>query len=180
MEALLRVDFDEKSLTPTRRAVLRAAGDQGMAGDRLGDFLLAVSECLVNALEHAGGRGRLRLWRQDGELVCDVSDTGPGIPAEKLRQAPLPPPGSPGGRGIWLMRRLADDVSFTTGSHGTVVRLRMRLPADHRAGHRADRAADHPAGRAADHSAEHAADHAAERPADVPAPARRGRDHPAR
>ncbi|MFC4119826.1 ATP-binding protein [Nonomuraea zeae] len=126
---LLILDLDEDCLASTRHMILRVAREQGLAGDRLGDFVVAAYECVVNAVEHGGGRGRLTLSRDGGDLVCAVEDTGPGIPLPVLRRKDLPPAGSLGGRGIWLMRRLADDALFTTGPCGTVVRLRMRLPA---------------------------------------------------
>ncbi|MGP3915963.1 ATP-binding protein [Nonomuraea sp. 10N515B] len=47
--------------------------------------------------------------------------------AQRLAGERLASPAAPGGRGIWLMRRLADQLGFTTGPEGTTVRLRMRL-----------------------------------------------------
>jgi hypothetical protein len=43
-----------------------------------------------------------------------------------------PPAQRPGGWGIWLIRRLADKVAFTTGPGGTAVRIAMTLPDDDR------------------------------------------------
>ncbi|MFI7149696.1 ATP-binding protein [Nonomuraea sp. NPDC050022] len=125
--AVLARHFDGRCLASTRTAVFHAASDQGLAGEPLTDFLIAVNECVTNALAHGGGRGSLSLWRTNGGLLCEITDTGPGIPARALTEGPLPPPGAPGGRGIWLTRRLADQVSFLTGPAGTTVRLSMRV-----------------------------------------------------
>ncbi|PRX43378.1 anti-sigma regulatory factor (Ser/Thr protein kinase) [Nonomuraea fuscirosea] len=127
---LLSMGFDGARLQATRHAVSGRARGQGLAGERLEDFLAAVNEGVVNAVQHGGGRGRLRMWRADGALLCEVRDTGPGIPDVVLDTESLPPCAAPGGRGIWLMRRLSDEVRFSTGPGGTVVRLSMRLPAD--------------------------------------------------
>ncbi|GAA3560134.1 hypothetical protein GCM10022419_045940 [Nonomuraea rosea] len=127
-EILLTTDLDEDRLASARRRILRAARAQGLVGDRLGDFVMAAYEGIVNAVEHGGGRARLTLWRSGDELVCAVEDAGPGIPASVLHRTDFPPSGSLGGRGIWLMRRLTDEAVFTIGPGGTVVRLRMRLP----------------------------------------------------
>lgn len=127
MEAVLLFarHFDERCLASTRAAFHHAASEQGLAGERLTDFLMAVNDCVINVLAHGGGQGSLRLWREDDGLLCEVEDTGVGIPARALAEGSLPP-GAPGGRGIWLMRRLADEVGFVTGPQGTIVRLRMR------------------------------------------------------
>ncbi|MGW0807860.1 ATP-binding protein [Nonomuraea sp. NPDC002799] len=124
----LSVDFDEGRVGRTRHAVYARARLLGVSGERLGDLVAAVNECVVNAVEHGGGHGRLRMWPQDGKLVCEVADDGPGISAGVLDEAGLPATSEPGGRGIWLMRRLSDEVVFTTGPEGTVVRLSMTLP----------------------------------------------------
>jgi serine/threonine-protein kinase RsbW len=131
---LLRLEFEEGCLVRTRRAVLACACDQGVPDERLEDFLAAVNECVANAVEHGGGRGRLRLWREDGRLVCEVADAGQGVPAEVLAETGLPGPSAAGGRGIWLMRRLSDEVAFTTGPGGTTVRLTLRLTGGERGG----------------------------------------------
>ncbi|MGI5271166.1 ATP-binding protein [Nonomuraea sp. CA-218870] len=125
MRIILR--FDERSLARTRHVLLSAARAHGLDGTRLDDFLLAADECVVNAVRHGGGEGRVVLWCADGVLICEVSDRGPGIPERVLAGTSLPPSVEPGGRGIWLMRRLADEVAFTTGPGGTVVRLGMRV-----------------------------------------------------
>lgn len=124
---LISVEFEGGCVARTRRAVLACARDQGVAGERLGDFLAAVNECVVNAVEHGGGRGRLRMWREDGRLVCEVTDAGQGIPAGVLEEKGLPGPSAPGGRGIWLTRRLSDEAAFTTGPRGTAVRVTLHL-----------------------------------------------------
>jgi anti-sigma regulatory factor (Ser/Thr protein kinase) len=126
--ALLDVAFDESGLTAARAAVQRVAREQGLSEARLGDLVMAVNECLVNVVAHAGGRGRLRLGAEGAGLFCEVSDSGPGIPAGFLDESDLPAPSQLGGRGIWLIRRLTDGAAFATGPAGTTVLMVMRLP----------------------------------------------------
>ncbi|WP_113700457.1 ATP-binding protein [Nonomuraea lactucae] len=127
---LLDMPFDEGSLAATRGEVQRRAHEQGLAGERLGDFVMAVNECLVNVVAHAGGRGRLRLGHEGTGLFCEITDSGPGIPARYLDEADLPAPSELGGRGIWLIRRLTDGAAFATGPAGTTVLMVMKLPRD--------------------------------------------------
>ncbi|MER7370891.1 ATP-binding protein, partial [Nonomuraea wenchangensis] len=58
-----------------------------------------------------------------------IADDGDGIPVEVLKRESLPAASAPGGRGIWLMRRLSDEVVFLTGPAGTTVRIALKLPA---------------------------------------------------
>jgi anti-sigma regulatory factor (Ser/Thr protein kinase) len=90
------------------------------------DAVLALGEAAANAVEHAylGGAGgdiELEMTRDDDAGLCIViRDFG------RWRA-----PAAPGrrGRGIWIMRRLAHDVSTTTDGGGTTVTIRMTVPA---------------------------------------------------
>ena len=76
---------------------------------------------------HGGGRGRLRLWRQDGSIYCEVSDEGPGIAdtdAAGMQQVPL---STEGGRGLWVVRQFTDEVRFTGRDPGIVVTVKIQL-----------------------------------------------------
>ncbi|GAA0730487.1 ATP-binding protein [Dactylosporangium roseum] len=122
--ALLVEDFDAEQITAVRHAVSRGAAGAGMHGRRLEDFVLAVNEIVTNAVRHAGGRGSLRMWIVDGVLVCEVTDKGGGIPAERINGQDLPPSHAVSGRGLWLARHLVDEVELRTSAGGTIVVLR--------------------------------------------------------
>ncbi|MEW1653953.1 ATP-binding protein [Streptomyces sp. NPDC093707] len=64
------------------RTTLQCALDQlGYAGEVLDDAVLAVSELVANALEHAAGPYEMRLRFMRGhQLICEVADTDPCIP----------------------------------------------------------------------------------------------------
>jgi anti-sigma regulatory factor (Ser/Thr protein kinase) len=128
--APLSRQFTRAQVTAVRHAVTRFAARSGLAGRRLEDFALAVNELVTNAVRHAGGQGRLRLWRADGRLCCEVTDEGPGIPADRVEPAP-PPVSATDGRGLWLVSRLCDDVSIATGPAGTTVRIAAALSEQH-------------------------------------------------
>jgi serine/threonine-protein kinase RsbW len=125
--ALLVEEFDAEQITPVRHAVSRAAAAVGLLGQRLEDFVLAVNEIVTNAVRHAGGRGAVRLWKLDGALLCEVTDKGSGIPAERLDGQALPPSNAVSGRGLWLARHLVDEVTVRSTPAGTIVTLRSSL-----------------------------------------------------
>jgi len=86
------------------------------------DLVLVAHELATNVIRHGGGIGRLRLWRERGRMVCRVSDAGSGMPSV-VRE---PETRRPGGRGLWIARRLAD-VRIESGPTGTVVVAAMPL-----------------------------------------------------
>jgi anti-sigma regulatory factor (Ser/Thr protein kinase) len=124
---LLTGAFGYDDLAATRHAVARHAARAGLAGQRLEDFVLAVNEILTNAVRHADGGGTLRLWCIGGRLLCEVTDSGGGIPADLIDVQPPPIALAPGGRGLWIARQLCDELTVATGPAGTAVRLAVGL-----------------------------------------------------
>ncbi|KPI17638.1 putative anti-sigma regulatory factor, serine/threonine protein kinase [Actinobacteria bacterium OK074] len=63
------------------RVALRCALDQlGLDGEVISDAVLAVSEFVANAVEHAVGPYELRLRRTVTEVICEVEDHDPRVP----------------------------------------------------------------------------------------------------
>lgn len=111
-----------------RARVAEAATAAGLPRARVHELVLAAHEVATNALRHGGGDASLRAWREDGRLVCEVADSGPGI-AQPAPGYVLPDPERTGGRGLVLARRLCDLVEIRSGADGTVVRLHVSLQA---------------------------------------------------
>jgi anti-sigma regulatory factor (Ser/Thr protein kinase) len=68
----------------------------------------------------------LSVWRDAGELVCEISDGGARI-ADPLAGRRRPDPRSPHGRGLWMINQVCDLVELRSGPGGTTVRLHMTL-----------------------------------------------------
>ncbi|MCM0676337.1 ATP-binding protein [Micromonospora phytophila] len=131
---LIAEAFDQAQVTELRHSVTSCAYAAGLSGQRLDDFVLAVNELITNAVRHGGGRGWLRMWRQSGQLVCEVSDHGQGISAQRLGDRSRPAADTAGGWGLWLARELSDSMDVGTSAAGTTVRISAAVTADERIG----------------------------------------------
>jgi serine/threonine-protein kinase RsbW len=110
-----------------RQAVIAHVATYGFASNVLADIETAIGEALANAAEHGhrnDGGFDVRVFIDRDRLIVEVKDDGAGFPTDATRDAPGH--GSPRGFGIYLMRHLMDDVSFS--ERGTCVRLAKRLP----------------------------------------------------
>lgn len=127
---LLELEFAGLALYVLRQAVQAHAAAAGMGGARARDVVLAVNELASNAVRHGAGRGRLRMWIQDGALCCQVEDAGraprggrPGA-GDEAGAAGWP---YAHGHGLWLVRLLADQMSVVSGPGGTCVTVRFAV-----------------------------------------------------
>jgi len=124
---LLDLVFDSGALHIVRTEVLALAGQAGLADDRAGDVVLAVHELAANVVCHGGGNGRLRVWHLAGALHCQVDDgdlIASADPAALLAPFPELP-----GHGLWVARRVANQMQALSGPRGTRVTLIFKLPA---------------------------------------------------
>lgn len=125
----LTIEPDPQRLAPLRRAVGGWAALCGMGPDGVSDLQLTVGEAVTNAIEHAyldvpaderpgvDGVDLELALSADGAVTARVADGG------RWR----PPPADPGyrGRGIALIRELAQDVDIEPSEAGTTVRFRL-------------------------------------------------------
>jgi|SRR5581483_2515236 len=128
-ELLLEQQFDESDLVRLRPAVAAHASAAGMDSHQVNVLIFAAYELATNAVHHAGGRGRLRLWRNANEIRCEVSDEGPGLPEANLVPE-QPPLGATTGRGLWLVSAFADKFEVTANdgdAGGTTIAVTLRL-----------------------------------------------------
>jgi serine/threonine-protein kinase RsbW len=132
-----RADYsnDTKNVALARRGVTGFAGACGFSDAEIADIRLAAGEALSNAVEHGSARSSDGFTVEcgfDGDaLSIEVRDAGQGfvVPAHSNRS--VTPDRRGRGFGIFLMRRLMDDVVFTR--NGTIVRMVRRYPAERRA-----------------------------------------------
>jgi serine phosphatase RsbU (regulator of sigma subunit)/anti-sigma regulatory factor (Ser/Thr protein kinase)/CHASE1-domain containing sensor protein len=118
-----------EQLAPLRGQLRSWLVGSGVPGDVANDVVLASSEALTNAVEHAYGplaRGNVFLEARisaSGELVVVVRDHGAWLrgPAGKEHR----------GRGLQVMRTVMDHVEVERRPGGTTVTMRRRLAVPH-------------------------------------------------
>jgi anti-sigma regulatory factor (Ser/Thr protein kinase) len=92
--------------------------------ERVEDYVTAISEIATNAVLHAGGGGKICVWVDGDALICEISDSGPGL--SDPTAGTTPPVASPrGGYGVWMARTLCPALALTTTPVATTVRLQL-------------------------------------------------------
>ena len=102
-----------------------AAERFGLVRPRLDDLALAVAELTTNSVVHGGGSGLLRMWAEEGHVVCEVRDRG--HLTDLLAGRRPPSHGRQGGRGLLMVNLVTDLVRVHTGPDGTTVRCWFAL-----------------------------------------------------
>ena len=115
------------------------ATQAGLSPGRADDLVIAVHELAANAVRHGAGHGRLRVWRADHALLCEISDDGTPLAADAA-QRPSGESGESGetrnpaaqwrtepGHGLSLVRQVADQASLISGRDGTLATISFAL-----------------------------------------------------
>ncbi|HRK55004.1 MAG TPA: ATP-binding protein [Cyclobacteriaceae bacterium] len=95
--------------------------------DIYGNIMIAVTEAVNNAIKHgnnnnSGKNVTLALSLEDGLIKFKVEDEGKGFDYHNLPDPTAPENiEKPGGRGIFLMKHLSDEVDFK--ENGKIVEL---------------------------------------------------------
>ncbi|MBT2509848.1 ATP-binding protein [Streptomyces sp. ISL-98] len=82
-----------------RAELRRVLAQLGLSGEDISDAVLAVSELVANATEHAPGPYEMRLRRTAAEYICEIEDGDPRIPAIPAFPSAAPFEADPEGRG---------------------------------------------------------------------------------
>ncbi|MCO6359265.1 ATP-binding protein [Roseivirga pacifica] len=102
-----------------------------LTDDLYGNIMIAVVESVNNAIVHGNKADKektvsLQAIMNEANIQFVISDQGPGFDSNDLPDPTAPENiENPGGRGIFLMKHLADEVSFS--NEGRTVELTFYL-----------------------------------------------------
>jgi anti-sigma regulatory factor (Ser/Thr protein kinase) len=95
---------------------------------------LAIGEACANAVEHGSPGGsdssftlRCGITPERNEMVFEVEDEGIEFALTGLTMAHVPDLESEGGRGLFLINQIMDDVALLASTHGLIIRMTKRL-----------------------------------------------------
>jgi anti-sigma regulatory factor (Ser/Thr protein kinase) len=114
-------------LRAVRAFVADRASALGLAEARVDLLTLAVSELATNTLQHTSGGGRVRVWADGGQVVCDVVDSSSGEAPVRAFGRAMPGADALRGRGLAIVERVCDTVDVGAVDGGTRVRIRLNL-----------------------------------------------------
>lgn len=111
--------------------VEKAAKNFDINQDTFGNILVSLTEAVNNAIRHGNcceecKQVKVDFRKENHDLTVRVSDEGTGFDYNNV-----PDPLSPenleknGGRGVFLMRALSDDINFE--NNGSTVEMRFKL-----------------------------------------------------
>ena len=123
----MRLPHAARTVGVARRLCRTALHELGVDDTCTGDIEVALSEACTNVLDHAPSGAAYGVVMVVTETCCiiKVSDGGPGFDPDGWAASD---PEGESGRGIQLMRALADGVTFELRpDEGTVVRLEKQL-----------------------------------------------------
>ncbi len=109
----------------------RLAAHLGVSRDTIGEATILVTEAIINAFEHGGGKNasvRVEFTVTRERLVILVRDYGRGfdpsaVPDQETRRAA----GDRRGWGLRLMKSMSDDFRLESTARGTKITLTKQL-----------------------------------------------------
>ena len=119
-------------ISEVRRFVAAFLADLRAPVEVSSEVLLAVGEAAGNAYRHGrresgSSEMRVRCEFERPMLEVIVADDGPGFDPQEVASRGTPDPFAQGGRGLFLMRELMDELDVDVSQEGTTVRMRRSL-----------------------------------------------------
>lgn len=120
----LKSTFEESERIPDYISDLQP--DAGLSDDETSNLMLLVSEAVTNAIEHGNRldpekKAELTIEISPETITVTVTDEGEGFDPGEETDNPLSEENllNEGGRGIFLLKELSDELSFSDGGRTT-------------------------------------------------------------
>ena len=136
METAQQIDFKSstENISVVERLVDEVCSKHKINEDHYGNLLIALTEAVNNAIIHGNGgdpeKNIYVEYQNDGNSIeFKIQDEGSGFDFESLPD-PTDPKNieKPNGRGVFLMKNLADEVNFH--DEGRIVELKFEILAN--------------------------------------------------
>lgn len=128
---MLILNSDLNNVSAVQPFVEKATKNIDINQDTFGNILVSLTEAVNNAIRHGnccqdGTQVKVNIRKEDDDLTLQVSDEGKGFDYDNVPN-PLAPENieKAGGRGIFLMRALSDDINFK--NNGSTVEMKFKL-----------------------------------------------------
>ena len=123
----LRFDSKPENIAVVEKLIDKISADHGIVAEHYGNVLIAMTEGVNNAIVHGNKLDEAKSVSvscaiNDKTLVFRITDEGPGFDYDNLPDPTAPENiEKPHGRGVFLMRHLADECAFE--DEGRIVEL---------------------------------------------------------
>tara|TARA_Y100001954_G_C15777575_1_gene587908 strand:+ start:423 stop:836 length:414 start_codon:yes stop_codon:yes gene_type:complete len=123
----LRFDSKPENIAVVEKLIDQISADHGIVAEHYGNVLIAMTEGVNNAIVHGNKLDETKSVSvscaiDEKTLVFRITDEGPGFDYDNLPDPTAPENiEKPHGRGVFLMRHLADECSFEDA--GRIVEL---------------------------------------------------------
>lgn len=128
---MLKLSSNPRNVSLVESFVEKVVQRYKLSPDKYGDILISLTEAVNNAIIHGNQADesksvQIQCSKRSDAISFSVSDEGPGFDPHNI-----PDPTAPenllkvGGRGVFLMKQLSDELRFS--NNGTTVEMRFRL-----------------------------------------------------
>ena len=123
----LRFDSKPENIAVVEKLIDQISADHGIVAEHYGNVLIAMTEGVNNAIVHGNKLDETKSVSvscaiDEKTLVFRITDEGPGFDYDNLPDPTAPENiEKPHGRGVFLMRHLADECTFE--DEGRIVEL---------------------------------------------------------
>ena len=123
----LRFDSKPENIAVVEKLIDKISADHGIVAEHYGNVLIAMTEGVNNAIVHGNKLDETKAVSvscaiDEKTLVFRITDEGPGFDYDNLPDPTAPENiEKPHGRGVFLMRHLADECAFE--DEGRIVEL---------------------------------------------------------